>query len=193
MRTWMMRRVAPVALIAAAGAALSFAISYQRPQTPTNADQVSAATANSQSSGVRDRAQSAIAAVKNEAKDVAAALAAPPASPGDEPRPAFDVARIEPSGDAVIAGRAAPGASVELLRDGKLHDRVVADRFGQFAMVPPRLPPGDYELTLRSRLPDGTDATSKDSVVVALQPNRQERPVVALMRPDKPSIVLSKP
>jgi len=189
----MMRRVAPVALIAAAGAALSFAISYQRPQTPTNADQVSAATANSQSSGVRDRAQSAIAAVKNEAKDVAAALAAPPASPGDEPRPAFDVARIEPSGDAVIAGRAAPGASVELLRDGKLHDRVVADRFGQFAMVPPRLPPGDYELTLRSRLPDGTDATSKDSVVVALQPNRQERPVVALMRPDKPSIVLSKP
>ena len=35
-------------------------------------------------------------------------------------------------------------------------------------MVPPRLPLGDYELTLRSRLPDGTMATSKQGVVVAL-------------------------
>ena len=35
-------------------------------------------------------------------------------------------------------------------------------------MVPPRLPPGDYELTLRSRQPDGKQVTSKQSVVVAL-------------------------
>jgi len=35
-------------------------------------------------------------------------------------------------------------------------------------MVPPRLPLGDYELTLRSRSPDGTIATSKQRVVVAL-------------------------
>src|SRR5712691_11136144 len=32
----------------------------------------------------------------------------------------------------------------------------------------PRLPPGNYELTLRSRQPDGKQATSKQSVVVAL-------------------------
>jgi nucleoid-associated protein YgaU len=36
-------------------------------------------------------------------------------------------------------------------------------------MVPPRLPPGDYELTLRSRQPDGKQATSKQSVAVALE------------------------
>jgi nucleoid-associated protein YgaU len=112
---------------------------------------------------------------------------------GNEVRPAFDVARVEPSGDAVIAGRAAPGASVELLRNGEPHDRVVADASGQFAMVPPRLPPGDSELTLRSRLPDGRIATSKESVVVALQADLKDRPVVALMTPDKPSVVLSKP
>jgi len=112
---------------------------------------------------------------------------------GDDVRPAFDVARVEPSGDAVVAGRAAPGASVELLRNGKPHDRVVADASGQFAMVPPRLPPGDSELTLRSRLPDGRLATSKESVVVALQADFKDRPVVALMAPDKPSVVLSKP
>jgi LysM repeat protein len=112
---------------------------------------------------------------------------------GDEDRPAFDVARVEPSGDAVIAGRATPGASVELLRNGEPHDRVVADASGQFAMVPPRLPAGDSELTLRSRLPDGRLATSKESVVVALQADLKDRPVVALMAPDKPSVVLSKP
>jgi LysM repeat protein len=103
------------------------------------------------------------------------------------------VARVEPSGDAVIAGRATPGASVELLRNGEPHDRVVADASGQFAMVPPRLPPGDSELTLRSRLPDGRLATSKESVVVALQADLKDQPVVALMTPDKPSVVLSKP
>ena len=65
--------------------------------------------------------------------------------------PVFDIARIDPTGDAVIAGRAAPSASVELLRYGYVHDRAVADRSGQFVMVPPRLPPGEYKLTLRSK------------------------------------------
>src|SRR5215468_11500179 len=193
MRTSIMRRIAPLALIAAGGAAFFFGLRHQPPQPTTDTDPPTAATANSQSSGGQDRTQTAIAVAKDEAKNVATALAVTPASPGDELRPAFDVARIEPSGDAVIAGRAAPGTSVELLRNGKLHDRVVADKFGQFAMVPPRLPPGDYELTLRSKLPNGRQATSKESVVVALQPGLKDRPVVALMTPDKPSVVLSKP
>jgi nucleoid-associated protein YgaU len=104
-----------------------------------------------------------------EANAVGAALAVSPSSPEtDESVPGFDIARIEQTGDAVIAGRAAPGAVVELLRNGEPHDRAVADQSGQFVMVPPRLPPGDYELTLRSRQPDGKRATSKQSVVVAL-------------------------
>jgi len=178
--------VASLTLIAG-GAVLVFGTTQPRQGSPT--------ATSPPSSGDQDQSASALAAVQTVAKNVVAALAGPPGSPGadDEVRPAFDVARIEPSGDAVIAGRAAPGASVELLRDGKLHDRVVADKSGQFAMVPPRLPPGDYELTLRSRQPGGRQVTSKDSVVVALQPNLKDRPVVALMRPDKPSVVLSKP
>ena len=96
---------------------------------------------------------------------------------GDELTPVFDIARIDPTGEAVIAGRAAPSASVELLRNGYVHDRAVADRSGQFVMVPPRLPPGDYELTLRSRQPDGKEATSKRSVVVTLQTKMVEAPM----------------
>jgi nucleoid-associated protein YgaU len=93
----------------------------------------------------------------------------------------------------VIAGRAAPGATVELLRGGELHDRAVADQSGQFVMVPPKLPPGTYDLTLRSKQPDGKQATSSQSVAVAIEPRSTDRPVVALMTPDKPTVVLSQP
>jgi LysM repeat protein len=185
-----------LALVAAAGAALS--LDRLLRERPLEADAVkgSAAILPSPSRGLDLRGQDRglTGTIQTIAKNVDALVGSTgPAGGGDEARPAFDVARIEPSGDAVIAGRAAPGASVELLRNGEPHDRVVADATGQFAMVPPRLPPGDTELTLRSRLPDGRLAISKESVVVALQADLKDRPVVALMAPDKPSVVLSKP
>jgi nucleoid-associated protein YgaU len=127
---------------------------------------------------------------------VANALAGSPPRPDSEDGvPTFDVARIEPTGEAVIAGRAAPGATVELLRNGEVQDHVVADQSGQFVMVPPRLPPGTFDLTLRAKQPDGKQALSKQSVAVALEPgpNRSDRPVVALMTPGKPTAVLSQP
>src|SRR5207247_7627596 len=113
--------------------------------------------------------------------------------PADDGVPAFDIARIEATGEAVIAGRAVPGATVELLRNGELHDRAVADQSGQFVIVPPRLPSGTYDLTLRSRQPDGKQTTSKQNVAVALEPKATDRPVVALITPNKPTIMLSQP
>jgi hypothetical protein len=117
-----------------------------------------------------------------------------PRSPdsGDEIMPAFDDALIGPTGDAVIAGTAAPGAGVELLRNGESYDQAIADQFGHFVMVPSRLPPGDYELTLRSRQPNGKHATSRGSVAVAVQPSLTDQNM-ALMTPDKASVGLSKP
>ena len=116
-----------------------------------------------------------------------------PAAVSGDGAPSFDIARVEPTGDAVIAGRAPPGTTVELLRNGELHDRVVANPSGEFAMVPPRLPPGTYDLTLRSTNSDGKQTTSKQSVAVALEGNPNDRPVVALMTPDKPTVLLSQP
>ena len=107
--------------------------------------------------------------------------------------PSFDVARIEPNGDAVIAGRAAPGATVELLRGGVAHDRTTADPSGDFVLVPKPLPPGNYDLTLRATHQDGTASTSEDSVAVELRAGSQDKPVVALTAPDRPAVVLSKP
>jgi LysM repeat protein len=116
----------------------------------------------------------------------------PPPESGDRV-PTFDVASIEPTGEAVIAGRASPGATVELLRDGEVHDRAVADRSGQFVMVPPKLPPGTYDLTLRSKQADGKEATSNQRVTASLEPRSTDRPIVALTTPGKPTVVLSQP
>jgi nucleoid-associated protein YgaU len=162
--------VPSLGLVAACGAVLFVGITHMRRGPPVETRAATAAPAVSPpASGARDESPAALAAVQAEANAVGAALAASPSSPEtDKSVPAFDIARIEQTGDAVIAGRAAPGATVELLRNGEPHDRAVADQSGQFVMVPPRLPHGDYELTLRSRQPDGKQATSKQSVVVAL-------------------------
>ncbi|MBR1367157.1 MULTISPECIES: LysM peptidoglycan-binding domain-containing protein [Bradyrhizobium] len=83
--------------------------------------------------------------------------------------PRFDVARVDDHGEAaVIAGQATPGAKVELLRDGKPLDTVVADASGQFVMTPPQLPAGSYELTLRARAPDGTVTQSSRTMPVTI-------------------------
>jgi hypothetical protein len=166
---------------------------YREPPVDTKAA-VAAPDVSKPASRARDQAPAALAGAQSEANAVVSALAAPP-SPSDsgDSIPSFDVARIEPTGEAVIAGRAAPGATVELLRNGEVHDRVVADQSGQFVMVPRPLPSGTYDLTLRASRPDGKQTTSKQSVAVALEPATTSRPVVALMTPDKPTVVLSQP
>jgi nucleoid-associated protein YgaU len=162
--------VPSLALVAACGAAVVFGITHLLHEPLVGTRPATAASAVSPPApGARDEGSAALVTAQAEANGVAVAPALSPRSPdADESVPVFDIARIERTGDAVIAGRAAPGAIVELLRNGERHDRAVADQSGQFVMVPPRLPPGDYELTLRSRGPDGKQATSKQSVVVAL-------------------------
>jgi nucleoid-associated protein YgaU len=107
--------------------------------------------------------------------------------------PAFDVVRVEPDGESVVAGRAAPGATVELLRNGVVHGRTVADAAGLFAMTPEKLPEGDHQLTLRFTGPDGERKLSKEAVAVSLAQKRKEPVIVALSAPDRPTVVLSSP
>jgi nucleoid-associated protein YgaU len=190
-----MSRMVLLAFVAACGIALVFAIQRFGREPPVETKAATAAPAVSKpASGARDQGANALAAAQAKADAMAAALdgsRVPPDS--DDSVPTFDVARIEPTGGAVIAGRTTPGATVELLRNGELHDRAVADQSGQFVMVPPRLPSGTYDLTLRSTQPDGKQATSSQSVAVAIEPGATDRPVVALMTPGKPIVVLSQP
>jgi nucleoid-associated protein YgaU len=180
-----------LALVVTGGIALALGIQYVRREPQANIEAPIATRAvPDPSTGARDQGSAALAAAQAGLDAAAAALAGPtPLSESKDGEPAFDVARVEPTGEAVIAGRAAPGATVELLRDGELHDRAVADQSGQFAMVPPRLPPGTYGLTLRSTQPDGKQVTSKQRVTVALAPSPNDRPVVAMTTPDKSNVV----
>ena len=110
-----------------------------------------------------------MAATASNVAGIAAGLSGAPQAAGkDQSAPSFDIARIEANGDAVIAGRAAPGATVDLLRDGERLDRAVADPSGEFVMVPPRLPAGSYELTLSAKLPDGTVRVSQHGAKVTV-------------------------
>lgn len=106
--------------------------------------------------------------------------------------PSFDLVRVEPNGESVIAGRAAAGATIELLRGDQVHARAVADASGLFAIVPPALPPGSHQIVLQSIAPDGARQRSAQSVTVVIDA-AQKRPLVTLTTPDQPTVVLSNP
>jgi nucleoid-associated protein YgaU len=180
------RLVVPsLALVMACGAAVVFGTTHGWRGTPAATKAATAApSVSSPASGVRD--EPAVANAQAETNAVADAVAVSLRSPNaDESVPAFDIARIERTGDAVIAGSATPGAIVELLRNGEHHDQAVADQSGQFVIVPSRLPAGNYELTLRSTQPDGKLATSKQRVVVALDA-MESRPGAVRSRAEVP-------
>ena len=129
-----------------------------------------AGSAKSAAIGSDKGAPPALASTQSKVADVSAQLSgSPPAAAADPSLPAFDVARVEAGGDAVIAGRAAPGATVDLMRNGERLDRATADSSGQFVMVPPHLPAGSYELSLSAKLPDGTVALSKQGVTITVK------------------------
>ncbi|TKT72194.1 LysM peptidoglycan-binding domain-containing protein [Afipia massiliensis] len=166
--------VLSLALVAVCGAALVFGIRHIQREPPVEAKVetrtvIAAPAVTPPASGAQVDGPAALATAQAEANAVTGALAAPPRAPDtDKSAPVFDIARIARTGDAVIAGRAAPGATVELLRNGEPLDRAVADQSGQFVMIPPPLPPGSYDLTLRSSQPGGKQVTSEQKMAVAL-------------------------
>ena len=123
-----------------------------------------------------------------------AAKPAPPKPHGAKPGetgavilPSFDVVRVSPEGDTVIAGRAAPGATV-IIKDGTMEiGRVTADDKGEWVFVPSGpLPPGNRQLSLESPMPDGSVRVSEDMVVLSVPEYAQTPPVIAEERKTEP-------
>ena len=91
--------------------------------------------------------------------------------------PSFDVVRVSPEGDAVIAGQAEPQSSVSVRVDAAQAASTTADAQGKFVALftlPPSAVP--RVVTLQSVLADGRTLTSVDSVILAATP--QPSPVV---------------
>jgi nucleoid-associated protein YgaU len=79
------------------------------------------------------------------------------------------VVRVDPRGNAVVAGRAAPNAEVVVRADEREIGRVVADSRGEWVLLPAEpLPAGSLELTLDAKGADGVALSSKSSVVLVV-------------------------
>ena len=137
-------------------------------------------------------ASSDVVATPAPAKGDAAPAAA--AGPGEAVVPIFDLVRVEPTGDAVIAGRSEPDAKVEILSgkdvvaDGKANDA------GSWAIVlADPLKPGAHDLSVRVTGKDGKVASSEQSVAVSVPEGGNGDVLVVLNQPGSPSTVLQVP
>lgn len=102
-------------------------------------------------------------------KESASQTIAPASGASASIRPSFDIVRVNPRGDVVIAGRAAPNADVTIRDGDTVIGAVRADGRGEWVFVPKKpLPAGSREFTLTSKMPDGTVATADRNVVVAV-------------------------
>lgn len=81
--------------------------------------------------------------------------------------PSFDVVRVNPSGDAVIAGRAQPGSEVTILDGKNVLGSVEADNRGEWVFLPDAaLGPGEHNFSLESTDKGSAKQESETSVVV---------------------------
>ena len=84
-------------------------------------------------------------------------------------KPTFDIVRVNPQGDTVIAGRARPDSEVTVLQDNEVIGRAKADKRGEWVLVPQTpIAPGTHTLTIVSPDADGTKVSSDQSVVVVV-------------------------
>ncbi|MFB4372749.1 LysM peptidoglycan-binding domain-containing protein [Agrobacterium tumefaciens] len=122
------------------------------------------------------------------------AAAPPDAAQSSAATPTFDVLRVEPDGSAVIAGKAQPGAKLEILSNGKVVAQTTIDGTGDFAAVFDNpLPPGDHELVLRSTDASGKATQSEEVATVSVPDGKTGELLAMVSKPGKASRVLAMP
>ena len=83
--------------------------------------------------------------------------------------PAFDVVRVGPSGNSVIAGRAVPGSTVIIKDDGKSLGKITADKRGEWVFLSESpLPSGTRKLSLEMILENGDRLFSNENVILVV-------------------------
>jgi hypothetical protein len=147
----------------------------------------------STTAGPSQAAASATGEPKSAAPAAAPSVAAAgaPIEPAPE-RPGFDVVRVEPTGETVIAGHAPPDAAVELLDDGRVIAEIGADKSGLFVILPPPLPEGRHRLQLAARS-GGAPAVVSEAVTVEVAAREPGAPRYASPAPATPAPAASSP
>ena len=180
--------IAIIAAMVAIGAALAVAglyIDWQKMFAPPSIEQGPVAGGDGATAPAEPKT---VTPGEEEPKPQAEATGAltPPAGPTSVPT--FDVVVIEPIGEGVIAGRAAPGWQVSVQSGGVKVAEATVDVQGEWSVVLEKpLPAGDHALSLKITSPDGTRAlTSQESVRVAVGADEKTGTSPAAAKPSLP-------
>lgn len=125
---------------------------------------------------------------EDETSDAASEEASAPALPS------FDIVRVDRSGYAVIAGRAAPNSRVTIYANGEVLAEADAEADGAWAIaIDTPLDAGPVELSLSMVTPDGLTVRSEQTVVIYVPEQAGDAPLVLRTTPGGATEVLQDP
>jgi len=175
------------------------------PEKTVSAKQDSAAATSAPSQGLAagdtksasDAGDKTTAAADSGDEEQVAALPADEQAEAITPtqKPSVDIVRVEPSGDAVIAGQSDAGAMVEVLSNEEVVGKGVANAAGDWAIVLDKpLAPGAHDIAIEARRSETTEPVRADeAIAVHIPENESEGVLVATNTPGAATEVLQVP
>lgn len=143
-------------------------------ETPAATEEDTAEKAAEEPAATEDKTEDTPAPAEQKAEEEPApaedekTAEAAPEPQAAEPQPSFDVVRIEPTGEGVLAGRAAPGWNIVIESRGVKVAEAAADDQGEWTVVFDRpLSPGTHDLSVKATSPDGSKEFSSTQSVSA--------------------------
>lgn len=126
--------------------------------------------------------------------DIAKAEDAKPADATDAALPSFDVVRVEKDGSTVIAGKASPGAKIDVLDGATVIASTTAGDAGDFVVVLDNpLPAGDHQLVLRAAGKDGRTLASQEVATVSVPADKSGDLLAMVTKPGEASRIMEMP
>jgi nucleoid-associated protein YgaU len=115
----------------------------------------------------------------------------PAAETPADAKPELDTVRVESDGQAVVAGRAKPGAEIALKLGDQVIGKGITNADGSWVVVPDRpLPKGAHEITVEQKGANSAPVTSEQSIAVAIPETAGQQAMVALTKPGAATKVL---
>ena len=110
-------------------------------------------------------------------------------------KPSFDIVRVDPDGQAVVAGRSEPGAQVAVKINGETKGQAVANERGEWVWVTKDpIKRGSSEITIEARRePAAPPLVSSQAVDVVIGDAPGKAALVVLSEPSRPSKVMQSP
>ena len=108
--------------------------------------------------------------------------------------PSFDVLRVEPDGSTVIAGKADPGSTLDIMNGDSVIATTQVGPSGDFAVIlDTPLSAGDYQLTLRVTGEDGSVRQSEEVATVSVPESADGDLLAMVSKPGEASRIIAQP